>query len=75
MATLELIDALGGTGKISRILSMKQNRVAMWKQRGIPSRWRPTIWALLEARCPEVAASMDRDVFLNVRLPADEDAA
>lgn len=39
-----------------------------WKTRGIPAAWRPTIWALLEERCPDVAARLDRDDFLGVRL-------
>lgn len=42
-----------------------------WKQRGIPARWRPTIWALLEQRCPDVAAELDRDAFLGIHLTGD----
>ena len=67
----KIMDLLGGSGKISFMLNMKQNRVAMWRERGIPARWRPTIWALLETHYPDVVAKLDRDSFLGVHLLKD----
>ena len=67
----KLMDLLGGSGKISFMLNIKQNRAAMWRKRGIPARWRPTMWAMLETRCPDVAATLDRDAFLGVHLTGD----
>lgn len=42
-----------------------------WKKRGIPAYMRPTIWALLEIHCPDVADKLDHDSFLGVHLTGD----
>jgi len=70
-----LIARLGGPAFLADRLSIPVASIYMWNYRDeIPARWRPTIWALLEARCPDVAATLDRDSFLGVR-PLTGDAA
>lgn len=36
----DIIDALGGPTKVATELGLKQPRVANWKARGVPWRWR-----------------------------------
>ena len=68
-----IIKCLGGSARLATLLSTTITTVYMWKYRNrITARWLPTIWALLETHCPEVAAEMDRDAFLGVRLPSNE---
>ncbi len=57
--------------KLANALGVLLSTLSNWKQIGIPARWRPTIWALLEARCPDVAAELDRNTFLGVHLTGD----
>ena len=64
-------ESFKGQINLAKHLKLAQNSISQWKQRGIPARWRPTIWALLEARCPDVAAELDRDTFLGVHLTGD----
>lgn len=72
MNNKNLIDFLGGPTTLADALSVQASSVSMWKYRDeIPARWRPTVWALLESRCPDVAAKLDRDTFLGVRLTGD----
>jgi len=49
-----LIDDLGGTGKLASELNENASTVSMWKQRGIPWRWRPTIAQMAKDRGVEV---------------------
>ncbi len=70
-----LKQAFGNQARFATVLNINcAHTLSNWKQRGIPSAWRPTVWALLEGRCPDVAASLDRDEFLGVRIPAVVDA-
>lgn len=57
--------------KLADTLGILLSTLSNWKQYGIPARWRPTIWVLLETRCPDVAATLDRDTFLGVHLTGD----
>lgn len=67
-----LYEAFDGQGKLAVFLALnKPHTLSNWKQRGIPARWRPTMWALLEQRCPQTAAKIERDVFLDVRITGD----
>jgi len=53
------IACLGGPAALADRLSVPVSSVYMWIYRNtIPARLRPTIWALLEARCPNVAAEL-----------------
>ncbi len=70
----ELTTYAGSNQAFAKMLNIHPANISNWKQRGIPSAWRPTIWALLEGRCPDVAASLPRDEFLDVRIPAVVDA-
>ncbi len=78
MTDIEIIKALGGYRSLFGLLPLETRPtyegVHKWKYHGIPARWRPTVWALLEGRCPDIAASLDRDEFLGVRIPAVVDA-
>ena len=40
---VSLIDQLGGTGAVAARLRQKDNTVSMWRERGIPWKWRPSI--------------------------------
>ena len=46
----EIIDVLGGTTKLAKKLNVSKTNVSMWRIRGIPWRWRPTIAKMAKAR-------------------------
>ena len=50
----QLIDDLGGTGSVATELGQKDSTVSMWKTRGIPWRWRPTVAALAKRKGIEI---------------------
>jgi len=66
-----LVISAGSNQSVAKILGVRPENISNWKQRGISARWRPTIWALLETRCPDVAAALDRNTFLGVHLTGD----
>ena len=65
----------GSTVILAHKLGIVPQAISRWKRHGIAARWRPTIWALLETRCPDVAEKLDRDEFLGVLLSNTKDAA
>lgn len=52
----DLIDALGGPTKLATELGLKQPRVANWKARGVPWRWRQRLARMAEQRGVDVPA-------------------
>jgi hypothetical protein len=50
MNTSRLIDSLGGTGALATVLNENPSTISMWKQRGIPWKWRPTIAQMARER-------------------------
>lgn len=44
----DLINQLGGTGKVAAELGVSPSVVSNWKQRNVPWQWRPTLAALAE---------------------------
>lgn len=71
IAMAALTQNRGETVQLAKFINVAPQAISGWKQYGIPARWRPTIWALLETRCPDVAAKLDRDTFLGVHLTGD----
>jgi len=51
-----LIDSLGGSGVVAGELSLKTNRVSMWRDRGVPWRWRPRIAELAREKGVQIPA-------------------
>ena len=62
----------GSHTALAMALQITLPALSNWKAHNIPAAWRPTIWALFEQRCPDVASELDRDTFLGVRLPPSE---
>ncbi len=40
MTDSEIIDALGGTGKVAALVQRDKSTVSQWRTRGIPDAWR-----------------------------------
>ena len=51
-----IIDALGGTGEVSRICSVTTSAVSQWRNNGIPSAW----LRYFRLAYPEVFADLDQ---------------
>ena len=68
---IQVLNALtsgrGNTTELATSLGIASQAVSNWRRRGIPAAYRPTIWAVLEERCPDLAAKLKRDEFLGVR--------
>lgn len=54
MSQPDFIEQLGGTGAVATELRQNDSTVSMWRVRGIPWRWRPTIAELAKRRGVDV---------------------
>ncbi len=56
MAHAQLIEALGGTGRVAGELNLSLSRVSNWKERGIPWKWRYAVAELAKKKCVRLPA-------------------
>lgn len=66
IALAALTQNRGETARLAKYLDVAPQAISGWKKRGIPFRYLPTIWKLLETRFQDVSKNMDRNKFLGV---------
>jgi DNA-binding transcriptional regulator YdaS (Cro superfamily) len=52
MQDSEIIDALGGTGRVAALLGIEPPSVSEWRKRGIPTARRQTLALMFPDVCP-----------------------
>lgn len=52
MSESDIIDRLGGTGKVARMLDIDPSAVSLWRSRGIPAYRKQTLALMFPKICP-----------------------